>query len=512
VQVLTFYFKQNIVMKSIKYITAILLVISITSCKKYLDKAPLDSINTANFFKTEADAIAAINGAYQPLQWPKLYNLRIWSTDIWAGNSIVGAGGGTDGIETQDIANFVTSTDNAAALDIWRGPAPGILRCNLVLKNVPGMNISPSLKDRILGEAHFLRAHYYFILVRLFGDVPLITEPQTPEDDLRPSRTPKEKVYELILNDLNEAVNLLPERSAYSGADIGRASKGSAVGMLAKVQLTLGNYAETVLLCRQVTSLGYRLNADYADNFNPATENSAESLFEVQFQGKTSYSFWDNENQASWVSTFTGPRNSNFVGGGYGWNQPVEEFVNQYEAGDNRKDKTILYVGCPPFDSQDYQASFSNTGFNLRKFLVPKSVSPDYDTNPADWPVLRYSDVLLMEAEALCELNRLDEAQAASTSIDAGGPLNRVRRRAGLPDVQGLSQAALREKIRKERRMELAFEGSRWYDLVRYDNGQYAADFFHSIGKTNFAAKHLLLPIPQKEIDANPNLSQNPGY
>ncbi len=499
-------------MKILKYITLVILVISLISCQKYLDKAPLDSINTANFFKTEADAVAAINGAYQPLQWPKLYNLRIWSTDIWAGNSVVGAGGGTDGIETQDIANFVTATDNAAALDIWRGPAPGILRANLVLKNVPGMDITPAVKDRTLGEAYFLRAHYYFILVRFFGDVPLITEPQTPEDDLRPARTSKDKVYELIINDLNAAINLLPAHTSYSGSNIGRASKGSAIGMLAKVYLTLGNYEKTVLLCQQVSALGYQLNANYADNFSPSSKNSPESLFEVQYAGKTSFSFWNNENQASWVSTFTGPRNSNFVAGGYGWNQPLQEFMDEYEAGDNRKDQTILYVGGPSFDGQEYQASYSTTGFNLRKFLVPKSVSPDYDTNPANWPVLRYSDVLLMEAEALCELNQLGEAQAVATSINAGGPLNRVRKRAGLPDLQGLSQTALREAIRKERRMELAFEGSRWFDLIRYDNGQYAASFFHGIGKTNFTAKHLLLPIPQKEIDANPNLTQNPGY
>ena len=245
--------------------------------------------------------------------------------------------------------------------------------------------------------------------------------------------------------------------------------------MLAKVYLTLGNYEKTVLLCQQVSALGYQLNANYADNFSPSSKNSPESLFEVQYAGKTSFSFWNNENQASWVSTFTGPRNSNFVAGGYGWNQPLQEFMDEYEAGDNRKDQTILYVGGPSFDGQEYQASYSTTGFNLRKFLVPKSVSPDYDTNPANWPVLRYSDVLLMEAEALCELNQLGEAQAVATSINAGGPLNRVRKRAGLPDIQGLSQTALREAIRKERRMELAFEGSRWFDLIRYENGQYAA-------------------------------------
>ncbi|MEO8568131.1 MAG: RagB/SusD family nutrient uptake outer membrane protein [Ginsengibacter sp.] len=486
-----------------KYLIIFFIAGSLFSCKKYLDRSPLDSVNTSNFWKTSEDAIAGINGAYQPMQWPKLFNLRIWTTDIWAGNSVVGAGGGTDGIETQDIANFVTTTDNAAALDIWRGPAPGILRCNLVLQNVPGMDIDPSLKNRILGEAKFLRATYYFILVRLFGDVPLITKPQTPEDDLRPSRTPKDEVYNLIVQDLTDAIDLLPAKSTYSGSDVGRASKGAAAGMLAKVYLTLGNYQKTVDLCQQVTSLGYTLNADYGDNWNPQTKNTNESLFEIQYIGKTNFSFWDNENQASWVSTFTGPRNSDFVGGGYGWDQPTQEFVNSYEAGDKRKDITILYSGCPDFDGKVYQSSYSTTGYNLRKFLVPKSISPDYDTNPENFPVLRYADILLMQSEAQNELGQTTEAEA---------PLNLVRERAGLPDIHGLSKDAMKDKILHERRMELAFEGDRWFDLIRINNGQYGLDFLHSIGKVNATAKHLLLPIPQKEKDANPNLVQNPGY
>ncbi|PKP49995.1 MAG: RagB/SusD family nutrient uptake outer membrane protein [Bacteroidetes bacterium HGW-Bacteroidetes-11] len=490
-------------MKTLRYFLVFLMLFSLASCEKFLDTAPPDSINTANFYKTKDDAIAAINGAYQPLQWPKLYNMRIWTTDIWAGNSLVGAGGGTDGIETQDIANFVTSTDNAAALDVWRGPAPGILRCNLVLENVPGMDIDQNLKNRIIGEAYFLRANYYFILVRLFGDVPLITKSQTPDDDLRPHRTAASVVYDTIISDLQRAINLLPQRESYSGADVGRASSGAAAGMLAKVYLTLGNYDETVSLCQRVTSMGYTLNENYSDNFDPTKKNSQESLFEVQYFGKTSYSFWDNENQASWVSTFTGPRNSDFVAGGWGWNQPTTEFANLYESSDNRKDATLLYGGCPAFDDKEYNTSFSTTGFNLRKFLVSKSITADYDGSPANWPVLRYADVLLMEAEALCELKRTGEAYS---------PLNQVRNRAGLANLSGLSQSALREAIRKERRIELAFEGSRWFDLVRYDNGQYAAPFFNSIGKTNFTSKFLLLPIPQKEIDTNPNLTQNSGY
>lgn len=497
-------------MQLFRYFTFIFALLMLSSCEKFLEKEPLDSVNTANFWQTEADALSAINGAYQPLQWPKLYNLRLWTTDIWAGNSVVGAGGGTDGIETQDISNFVTATDNAAALDIWRGPAPGILRANMVIENVPGMTISQNVKDRIVGEAKFLRALYYFTLVRLFGDVPLTTKALTAADDLTPARTSKNEIYDLIVQDLTEAANLLPAKEAYSGADVGRASKGAALGLLAKVFLTLGEYQKVLDLCQQVRALGYSLNEQYSDNFNPLTENSKESLFEVQYSGKTSYSFWNNENQASWVSTFTGPRNSNFVAGGYGWNQPTQEFVSSYESGDKRKDATILYEGGPAFDGQQYKASFSTTGYNLRKFLVPKSISPDYDTNPANFPVLRYADVLLMEAEALNELGKTVEAQLPAS--DPKATLNKVRARAGLPNVTGLNQESLRVKILKERRMELAFEGHWWFDLIRVNNGQFGIAFLHSIGKTNAAPKHLLLPIPQKERDANPKLTQNQGY
>lgn len=491
-------------MKFNKYFFIAVLILLFSSCSKdFLDKAPEDSINTSNFFQTESDAISAINGAYQPLQWPKLYNMRMWTTDIMAGNSIVGAGGGTDGIETQDEANFVTASDNQGVLDLWRGPWPGILRCNIILDKVPGMNIDEGIKNRVLGEAHFLRAHYYFILVRFFGDVPLTLKPVEPGDDLRPARTPKADVYDQIISDYTEAMNLLPLKSEYTGSDVGRASKGSAAGMLAKVYLTLGNHQKVVDLCEQVKTMGYALNANYADNFSPDAKNSNESLFEIQYTGNAGYDFWSNENQSSWLSTFTGPRGSGLVAGGWGWDQPTQEFMDSYEPGDLRKDVTVLYEGGPQFDGKDYKKSYSLTGYNLRKFLVPLSAYPSYDNSPVDFPVLRYADVLLMEAEALNELNRTAEAEA---------PLNQVRARAGLGAVTGLSKDAFREKVLHERRMELAFEGQRWFDLIRVNNGQYGIDFLKSIGKSNVSSKFLLLPIPQKERDSNPNLAQNPGY
>lgn len=495
-------------MKKIHYILLVCLLSAAPACKKYLVKAPLDSVNTANFFKTQADAVSAINSAYQPLQWPKLYNLRMWATDIMAGNSVVGAGGGNDGIETVQEANFVTDPSNAGVLDLYRGPWPGILRCNLVLANVPAMQIDAPLKDRILGEAHFLRGLYYFILVRFFGGVPLLTRPVTPGSDLYPTRAPIDTIYKLITSDLSEAMNLLPPRQSYTGADVGRASKGAATGLLAKVYLTLArggaDYQKVVDLCKQVTALGYTLDANYMDNFDPAHKNSPESLFEVQYSGATTYGFFDDLNQASWTSTYMGPRNTTFVAGAYGWDQPTQEFVNSYEPGDKRKDMTILYEGCPDFYGNVYKSSYSSTGYNVRKFLVPTSVSPDYNTSNEDFPVLRYADVLLMEAEALNELGQTAQAE---------GPLNQVRERAGLADIStGLSQDAFRQAVLHERRMELAFEGQRWFDLIRVDHGQYAVSFLHSIGKTNFITKFLLLPIPQEEMDANPNLTQNPGY
>lgn len=495
-------------MKKIVYIGFLSLLTMIAACSDFLDKVPYED-PSAEVLTDEASAIALVNGAYQPLQRPKLYNMRMWTLDIIAGNSEVGAGGGTDGIETVTLANFVPTADNAAALDIWRGPNPGILYCNTVLENVPEMDIDESLKNRSIGEAKFLRAHYYFILVQLFGDVPMTISTPKPGDDLLPERADKMTIYnEVIIPDLKDAIELLPTREEYSGSDIGRASKGAAAGMLAKVYLTLGMYEESLQMSEQVESLGYTLNPDYSDSFGgeERNKNTAESLFEVQYYGLTKADFWSDENQANWLSSYMGPRNSGWVGGAYGWNQPTQEFVDQYEEGDLRKDKTILYEGGPNFDGKSYKASMSNTGYNVRKFLVPLSISPDYNTNSASVIVLRFADVLLMKAEALNELGRTKDAEE---------PLYQVRSRAGLTDrsdVENLSDEQMREKIRQERRVELAFEGHRWFDIIRWDGGQYALDFLHSIGKINAAQKHLLFPIPQKERDANPNLTQNQGY
>lgn len=481
-----------------------------TSCSDFLDKHPFDRVDPQETVTDEV-AVAMTNSCYLTLQSSNMYNQRIWTLDIVAGNSVVGAGGGDDGLETVQASNFTTMSDNGMALYMWRSPWVGIGHCNDAIAAIENNeDLSQEIHDRSLGEALFLRAHYYYVLARLYGGLPLRDKPFNPGDNSAIARASLEDTYEFIISDVTRAIELLPAKSELDASNVGRACKDAALYMLADIYLTLAPsnqelYSEVVNICNEITSLGYNLNAcSYADNFNALVDNGPESIFEVQYSGSTEYDFWGNTPQASWLSTFMGPRNSNLVAGSYGWNLPTEEFMSQYEDGDLRKDVTVFYAGCPDFDGTEYRSSWSNTGYNVRKFLVPKSVSPEYNTSPANFVVYRYAGVLLMQAEALNELGQTSQAAA---------PLNIVRARAGLPDVpSGLNKEQMREKIIHERRMELAFEGHRWFDMIRIQNGEYALRFLRSIGKTNVTKERLLFPIPQTEMDSNPLMTQNPGY
>ncbi len=496
-------------MKKIFNILLAATLLLLASCSDFLDKYPSYAVDPESAV-TDSMAMALTNACYKTLQSSNMYNMRIWGLDIVAGNSIVGAGGGTDGLETIQASNFIANSDNGMALYMWRSPWVGIGRCNIVLKNLPGASISENVKKRCMGEAYFLRAHYYFVLARLFGGVPLRLEPYEPGQSTAIARNTLDEVYAQIISDCKEAVNLLPAKNEYGTKDLGRVTKDAALTMLADVYLTLAPnhkdyYNEVINLCNQVEALGYDLTTcDYQRNFDAIHDNGPESIFEVQFSGSTEYDFWGGDVQSSWLSTFMGPRNSNMVAGSYGWNLPTQEFMDQYEKGDKRKDITVLYDGCPKFDGIDYKKSWSTTGYNVRKFLVSKSISPEYNTNPQNFVIYRFADVLLMKAEAL------NEVGSTSLAVD---PLNIVRTRAGLLGVSStISQADLREKIIHERRIELAFEGHRWFDLIRLDNGNYAINFLKSIGHNNISKEHLLFPIPQTEMDSNPLMVQNPGY
>lgn len=512
---------QNILKSSLSIAVISLAALSstFTACD-FLDRQPFDKVDPT-VEVTDAVALSMANACYRTLQSSNMYNQRIWTLDIVAGNSNVGAGGGTDGLETVQAANFTTLSDNGMALYMWRSPWVGIGQCNILIQSMESAEgLSESVRNQCLGEALFLRAHYYFILVRLYGAVPTRLTPYEPGTSTAIARDKIENNYMNIIADLQRAAELLPMKQEYAAKDLGRATKDACYTELANVYLTLAGhglsingmnrqeYYEAVAdLCTEVENMGYDLEScRYEDNFCATIHNGAESIFEVQFSGDKEYDFWGNNPQSSWLSTFMGPRNSDFVAGSWGWNQPTEEFVQQYEEGDLRKDITIFYDGCPVWDpdgvNKPYKASYSNTGYNVRKFLVTKAISPDFNTSPANFVVYRFADVLLMKAEALNEIR----------PAEAFASINRVRRRAGLKDLSGLSQEQMREAIIHERRIELAFEGHRWFDMIRINDGQYAVDFLHSIGKTNATKDRLIFPIPQTERDANPLMGQNPGY
>lgn len=498
-------------MKKFIYSVAALLVgMTFTSCEDFLDKTPFDRVDPQTNVTDEV-AVALANACYIPLRSSNLYNQRIWSLDIVAGNSNVGAGGGDDGIETIQCANFTTLSDNAMALYMWRSPWIGIAQCNNLLDALKKENsVSEEIAARSEGEALFLRAHYYYLLARLYGGVPLRLEPYDPDKSSAIARASLDETYQQIIEDCSRAAQLLPEKADYNSHEVGRACKDAALYMLADIYLTLAPsnpalYQNVVDICDEITAMGYNLaSCAYADNFNCPVRNGAESIFEIQYSGSTESDFWGNTPYASWLSTFMGPRGSNMVAGGWGWNQPTQEFIDQYEEGDLRKPISVFYDGCPDWEGMPYRTSYSNTGYNVRKFLVSKEISPETNTSPANFIVYRYAGVLLMQAEALNELGMTSSAAA---------PVNEVRKRAGLsPLSTSLSKEKMREAIIHERRMELAFEGHRWFDMIRIDNGQYAINFLHSIGKTNVNKDRLLFPIPQTEMDANPLMTQNPGY
>lgn len=503
-----------------KIIILFSLVFMLQGCNDALEILPDDRLNSEAFFKTGSseEIASAVNSIYQPLQRSYMYNLRMWTLDIVANEGIVGNEAGGNGLETIQMSNFITTSDNSGAKELWRGPWQGINRANWILDNIANAeNAVATKKSQYEGEAYFLRALYYFNAVRLFGDVPLFTHQQTADDNLNVSRTPQEDVYDQIVSDLTTAASLLPP--SYEGKDIGRATKGAALGLLAKVHLTRKRYPLVISTVESLMGLNvYALNEDYADNFNALKENGKESLFEVQYEKDLGFDPFDVNGQGAWHAQYMAPVGSPVGGpqwgGGFGWFHVNPEFVNSFETGDKRKTVSVFVAG-DVYNGWVYNPELSRTGFTVKKFISPYvGVNQPMDS-PLNFPVLRYSDVLLMYAEALNELGETSEACAPATDPNNGGPLNRVRVRAGLPNISG-DQEEVREIIRHERRIELAFEGGhRWFDLIRYEeNGEYAKDYFHGVGKTNFTLpKHLLLPIPFDDIQSNPNLSpNNPGY
>ena len=468
--------------------------------KKYLDLQPVDRITTQNFYQTESDAVQAVTACYSQLGVGGQYNWALWSIgEIMSDNSFTGGGGGGDGAAQIQLDFFNIPPTNDPVTRLWGGCYVGIGACNLVLQKVPGItNMSAAVRQRSLGEAQFLRAKYYFDLVRAFGDVPLITVPPASPSDAQLPRVPAAQVYAQIETDLQAAIGNLPP--SYGGTDVGRATKWAATGLLAKVYLTEGKLAEAATQADAVlTGSGKSLWADYGDNFKVANENGQESLFEVQYvNGLNGFTvdglgFVGNE--------YFAPRGQGLVPqAGYGFNVPELEFVQGYEAGDKRKAVTIwapgdAYPAGSATAAQPASLPGDPNGFNCKKWFVGKVNTNIWDS-PLNFPVLRLAEMYLIKAEGL---------GATQAGFEA---LNVVRTRAGLPPRTAANTPDFKAAVVKERRYELAFEDDRWFDLKRTNN---------LVNNPALLAKgikpfNVVLPIPQSERDANPQLVQSPGY
>ncbi len=479
---------------------AVSLLWGAAACTDFLEKEPLGLITEDAYFKTPEHAVEAVNAVYNMLRrWEVHVFSYIGMTDIISDDADKGSTP-TDASFLLELDNFSFNSTNIAPLGVWQGYYRGIHRANVAIERIPQIEMDAALRDRLVGEAKFLRGYFYFNLVRWFGDVPLITKP-LPPDEFKQPRTSKEQVYAQIIKDFEEAAAVLP--ATYPPADLGRVTRGSANGMLAKVYLTLGDFQRTEQYALAVINSGtYALFPNYERLFQQEGQMSSESVFEVvttaDQQGLGGSQF--NE-----VQGVRGVPNL-----GWGFNRPSDDLIRAYEPGDPRREATILYVGEVLPDGSaivEDNPETINERYN-QKAWVPRRPDGRNGAGGGNIRILRYADVLLMAAEALNENGKTQEALTY---------LNQVRTRARgtrpasvLPNVTVTDRVQLRQRIWQERRVELAMEQQRWFDLLRQGR---AGAVMKALGKNFQEGKHELFPIPQNEVDLSGGLIlQDPNY
>lgn len=483
-------------MKVSKIYISLLFSLTLSSCsKEFLDLKPISSATSDNFYKTADDFKNAINGAYASLQSGGVFGNSYVFGDVASDNTVPPASGSVT--DQDEFDRFYIRTTNPFISGRWNDSYSAIARFNTILEKIGPVSIDETLKNRYIAETKFLRALVYFNLVRTFGDVPLVLKSiSNPDEGYEYGRSPKADVYAQIEKDLTEAEGVLPV--SYATADIGRATKGAAKALLGKVYLTEKKYAQAAAKLKEVIDLGvYDILPNYADVFKVSNKNNKESVFDVQYKsgGAGEGNSWPNsfapENSGNAVIAF----------GGGGNNQPTADLINAYEPGDKRKDASLAtsYVN----------ASGQTIPYNfVKKYYDTPATNGDNGNNI---PVIRYADVLLMYAESLNEVGY-------QANGDAFTYLNKIRNRAGLASKTATdipTQQAFRLAMEQERRVEFAFEGQRWYDLVRTDR---AIPVLNSkkdqIRLVNVLTENNLVdPIPQSQIDINKSkIQQNPGY
>jgi hypothetical protein len=475
--------------------------------KNFLDLNPEATINGNVFYKDETELKQAVNAAYNIMQ--ELGRESYWIFgEMRSDNSAFQYNTADRGREQWEFVDeFLVGATAECIGNFWRNTYIGISRCNDVLAHIENVSMSDDARNQYTGEVKLLRAFHYFNLVRQFGGVPLrLNSVQSPDSSLSKGRASVDEVYAVIISDLTDAAAKLPAK--YTGADLGRATAGTASTLLGKVYLTQKRYAEALTELRKVTTLGYSLLPNYADNFDPGKKNGPESIFEIQYLGSQTGLF------SNFMYTFapytsgsavTGDTKTGINGSGSGWNIPTQDLIAAYEPGDRRRDVSMApgYTGS--------NGAFVNIPWVKKYNHGFTEVGRTND----NFPLLRYADVLLMIAECLNE-------QGFAAGGEAFDLLNQVRTRVGLParTPQELgTQAAFRDAVFHERQVELAFENHRWYDLVRSGNAVAVMNAHGAREKQQHAyipanayqvnVNRLLLPIPQTDVNLD-NLEQNP--
>ncbi|WP_217703391.1 RagB/SusD family nutrient uptake outer membrane protein [Flavobacterium agri] len=466
------------------------LAISLTSCNDdYLDFDKEDSIPAENFFQTEADAIEGTNAIYANLRsWEvsafPSFIFSIASDDAEKGSSV------GDASFFNDYNNFTFTKTQVQIDSWWRGQWNGVNRCNQVITKVPAISMDETLKNRLIAEARFLRAFHYWYLVRAFGGVP-IYDGLPADGNYNIPRNTKEEVYAFIIADLQFAAQNLPP--TYSGADKGRATSGAAKSYLAKLYLYQQNWSQALTLSNEVMGMGYDLLPDYNSVFRIANENSIESVFESQ----ASYVAGNCDISNSQYSQTQGVRGLL----GWGFNVPSQNLADSFEAGDVRRDATIVFRGETTPEGDFIPLEGDNPMYNQKSYVPSGQIGPGCsEGSEQNVRLMRFAEVLLINAEAANESGNTSQALES---------LNRVRNRAGLDDFDSADQAAIRQAIWRERRSELAMESiDRYFDVVRQGRG---TEVFGPLGFQ--AGKNEVFPIPNDAIQlSNGVLEQNTGY
>ncbi|MBV8327303.1 RagB/SusD family nutrient uptake outer membrane protein [Chryseobacterium sp.] len=445
-----------------------------------LNATPESTKQTNNFYKNEAQLEQGVNAVYGSLQYVGQYQLAMPVIGELPSDNTYDEVPANDSFTYGEFDFFTIQPNNSLLASTWKENYIGIQQANIVLNRIGDIAMSQSKKDIRTGEVKFLRALMYFNMVRIFGDIPLVTQESVNVNDyFGQGRTSSETVYDFIESELKGAIALLPEIAAQPG----RVTKGAALGILGKVLMTRNKYNEALPYLKQVESLGYSLLPDVNKIFDIANKNNAEIIFDVQFA-----SGLNGNSEGSQAYQMFSP--SGFSAGAKGHNLPTKEIYNLFTAGDKRQE---AYIG-------------------LTKNSVPYSNKLKASlTSPADGGsnivVLRLADVYLLMAECYAKAN---------DPVNGNVYLNKVKNRAGLPSVSISDQTQLLDEIAMERRKELIGEGHRWFDLVRTGKAiqVMTAHFQNTLGygKAFINPYNLVMPVPQNQINTDPAIQQNPGY